>query len=387
MHRAPGEPIRFVIIPDSFKGTLPARGVARAIARGVERAAADCSEAVSITELPFADGGEGTLDAVVASWGTAVRTCAVTDAIGRAARAEFALRAEGTIALVEAAQANGLAAVADAPLRPRESSTRGVGTLVRAALDCGVEEIILTVGGSATTDGGTGLLRELGARFENAAGAQLPDGGGSLADLARIDLAGVDPRVRAVRWRIATDVTNPLTGPCGAAHVFGPQKGATPDDVRQLERGLARLAAVVRSEGGREIEKVAGLGAAGGLAALLFAFFGAELVPGWQLVSEAMGAREIVGAADVVITAEGAFDAQSLDGKVVHGVRQLTPPGVPLIVLAGTVNVDAEAMSRSGVTAAFSILRGPATLAEIAPMTAQHVEWAANQIARLLLLT
>lgn len=381
----PGDPVRIAIIPDSFKGTLPARDVARAIAQGVARAASDAGRDVTITQLPFADGGEGTLEATLAAWQTEARICEATDAIGRDITAGFAVSPDGRIALIEAAQANGLAAVSDVPLRAREATTGGVGRVVRAALECGVEEVILTIGGSATTDGGTGLMRELGARFLDGDGAELPDGGGALIDLAEIDLTGVDPRLHDVRWRIATDVTNPLTGPHGAAHVFGPQKGASPDDVEHLDRCLSRVAEVVRRSGGRELEGLAGLGAAGGLAAILYAFFDAELVPGWELVAGALGAREIIGAADIVITGEGRFDTQSLDGKVIYGVRQMTRPGVPLVVIAGNVSLDAETLARSGVTAAFSICRGPATLAEIAPDTAEHLEWTACQIARLLL--
>lgn len=387
MHRVVHEgPLRVVVIPDSFKGTLSAQKVAHAIARGVERAAADAGQEVVVSELPFADGGEGTLDAVQAAWGTDVLTCDATDAIGRPTMSGFAVSPDGSTGLIEAAQANGLAAVSDVPLRPREATTRGVGDIVRGALDCGVEEILLTIGGSATTDGGTGLLRQLGARFLDADGNELADGGGALIDLAAIDFSELDPRVHDVRWKVATDVTNPLTGAHGAAHIFGPQKGASPDDVLYLDRCLAHLADVVRRSGGREIEDVPGLGAAGGLAALLYAYFDAELHPGWELVSEALGAPEIVGDADFVVTGEGRFDTQSLDGKVIYGVRQLTKESAPLVVIAGKVSVDGEALARSGVTAAFSICRGPISLKELGPATAEHLTWTAYQIFRLALL-
>ncbi|WBL19126.1 glycerate kinase [Citricoccus sp. NR2] len=378
-------PLRVAVIPDSFKGTLDARRVATAIADGVRRAAGEAQQDIIVDELPFADGGEGTLDAVLAAWGTSAQSCATTDAIGRPCDAEYAISADGRIGLIEAAQANGLAAVSDVPLRAAEATTRGVGTLVRAALDEGVDEILLTIGGSATTDAGTGLLRELGARFFDVNGVELPDGGGSLLNLATIDLSGIDPRVREVTWRIATDVTNPLTGPQGAAHVFGPQKGAALEDVEHLDRCLKHLAEVVAESGGKSLDGVAGLGAAGGLGALLYAFFTVELVPGWEMVSDALGAAEKIGQADLVFTGEGRFDTQSLDGKVIHGVRQLTAETTPMIVLAGQVAVDAEALQASGVTAAFSIGRGPGTLGETAPHTAENLTWTAYQVARLLL--
>lgn len=380
-----GRPIRVVAIPDSFKGTLSAKHAAAAIADGVTRAAAEYRCDVSVTELPFADGGEGTLDAVLAAWGTDVLSCEASDVIGRPTASSYAVSPDGTTGLIEAAQANGLADVSDVPLQPREATTRGVGSIVRAALDRGVSEVLLTIGGTATTDGGTGLLRELGARFLDAAGEELPDGGGSLHALETIDLSGLDERVREVRWRIATDVTNPLTGPHGAAHIFGPQKGAAPEDVEHLDRCLSRLSEVIARSGGRELGDTAGLGAAGGLAALLYAFFDAELVPGWEMVSEALSAATVVGDADLVITGEGGFDNQSLDGKVVHGVRQLTAEGTPLVVIAGNVSVDADALAKSGVTAAFSICRGPIALEQLGPNTAEHVTWTAYQVARILL--
>ncbi|MGO1593527.1 MAG: glycerate kinase [Ancrocorticia sp.] len=376
---------KVVAIPDSFKGTLSAREVAGAMRRGVERAATTLDIHVDVSEIPFADGGEGTLEAVLAAWGTAAQACDATDSLGRPIRSHYGVSPDGKTGLIEAAQANGLAAVSDVPLRPREATTRGVGAMVRAALDQGVQEILLTAGGSATTDGGTGMLRELGMRFLDKNGNELPDGGGCLVELATIDVENVDPRAFDITWKIAADVTNPLTGPHGAAHVFGPQKGATPEDVEVLDAALANMARVAEAVGGQQTEGVPGLGAAGGIAALLHAFFRVELEPGWQMVSQALGAPETVGSADLVLTGEGRFDSQSIDGKVIYGVRQFTPPAVPLVVLAGQVGITSEDLERSGVTAAFSIARGPSTLEEIAPQTAELVEWNAYQIARFWL--
>ena len=374
-----------VVIPDSFKGTLAADGVARAMRAGIERAAASYGVDVRVTEIPFADGGEGTLDAVREAWGAKLLSCAATDALGRAVRSGYCISADERLALIEAAQANGLAAVSDVPPRPRDASTRGVGRIVRDALRRGVSEILLTVGGSATTDGGTGMFRELGARFLDASGCELPDGGGALGDLAAIDFSNLDPRVNEVRWKVAVDVTNPLTGPTGAAAIFGPQKGADEEDVVVLDAGLANLARVLREAGGRDVLAVPGLGAAGGMAAILHAFFDVELEPGWQMVSEAVDAEVRLASADLVLTGEGRFDAQSLAGKVIHGVRQLTPTGVPLVVIAGGVELTPEELERSGVSAGFSICPGPSVLATLAPRTAELVEWTAYQVGRLWL--
>ncbi len=379
------DPVHVVVIPDSFKGTLAADRVARAMNAGVSRAAQSYGIDIRVTEIPFADGGEGTLDAVREAWGSELITCEATDALGRPVRSGYCISADGRLALIEAAQANGLAAVSDVPLCPRDASTRGVGRIVRDALSRGISEILLTVGGSATTDGGTGMFRELGARFLDAAGRDLPDGGGALRDLAAIDFSHLDPRVGEVKWKVAVDVTNPLTGSAGAAAVFGPQKGAGAQDVVVLDAGLVNLARVLRDAGGGDVLDVPGLGAAGGMATLLHAFFDVELEPGWQMVSEAVEASRYLAEADLVVTGEGRFDAQSLDGKVIHGVRQLTPEDAPLVVIAGGVELTPEELERSGVTAAYSICSGPSTLEEVAPRTAELVEWAAYQVGRLWL--
>ena len=372
-----------VVVPDSFKGTLSARAVASAMRRGIERAASDSGALVQVNELPFADGGEGTLEAILDAWGTSPRECEATDSLGRPITSSYGISPDGKMGLIEAAQANWLSAVSDVPLRPRQATTRGVGEIVRKALDDGAEQILLTAGGSATTDGGTGMLRQLGMRFLDSEGAELPDGGGALSQLDRIDLTNLDPRAYKITWKIAADVTNPLTGPHGAAAVFGPQKGATPEDVEVLDEGLATLARAAEAAGGKPTEDIPGLGAAGGIAALLHAFFTVELEPGWQMVSEVLGATAIVGEADLVLTGEGRFDSQSIDGKVIYGVRQLTSADTPLVVLAGEVGVTPEDLERSGVTAAFTICRGPSSLKEIAPRTAEYVELAAYQVARI----
>lgn len=377
-------PFRVAVVPDSFKGSTSAVDVAEAMARGARAAFDDHEVPVTVTTLPFADGGEGTLDALLGAWGTKPLTVETTDALGRPTRARYGLSPDGTIGVVEAAEANGLPGVSDVPPRPLSATTRGVGPLVVALLDAGVEEILLCIGGSATTDGGTGLLGALGARFLSADGSELPDGGGPLGDLASLDLDGLDPRARDVRWRIACDVTNPLVGAEGAAAVFGPQKGAEPEDVRVLDSGLRRLADVLAEATGEDVRDRAGMGAAGGMPATLTALFGAEVLPGARMVAEVLGAEHVLSVADLVLTGEGRFDSQSLNGKVVDAVRRLTPAHVPVVVIAGSVAITEDELRRSGVTAAFSIARGPRSLESMREEAVSAITWAAHNCCRLL---
>lgn len=378
-------PFRVAVVPDSFKGTAPAASVAEAMARGVREAFAGSAAGVEVRTLPFADGGEGTLDAFLGAWGVPARECPTTDALGRPVTARYGISPDGRTAVVETAEANGLPAVSDVPLRPLDATTAGVGALVTAVLDAGVEEIVLCLGGSATTDGGAGLLRSLGARFLDAAGAGLPDGGGALAALDEIDLSGLDPRARKVRWRVACDVTNPLLGPAGAAATFGPQKGATPADVVALDAGLARLADVLAAATGVDARNLPGTGAAGGMPLVLTAALGAELVAGSQLVAETLGLADVLAGADLVLTGEGRLDTQSLHGKVVDAVRRSTPAGVPVVVIAGDVAAPLGDLRAAGITAAFSIAPGPRTLAELGRDVLAELERTAANVTRLVL--
>lgn len=379
-----GFPVRVAVVPDSFKGSARAVDVAAAMERGVRDAFGAAGIEVTVHTLPFADGGEGTLDALLGAWGAEALTVDTTDALGRPVRARYGLSPDGRTGIIEAAEANGLPLVSDVPLCPLTATTRGIGPLVTALLDAGVEEILLCIGGSATTDGGTGLLRALGARLLDRDGAELPDGGGSLTALDRLDTSGLDPRARTVRWRIACDVTNPLVGDRGAAAVFGPQKGAGPDDVRVLDAGLARLADVLAQATGEDVRDRPGLGAAGGLPAPLTALLGAEAVPGSRMVADVLDAERLMAGADLVLTGEGRFDGQSLGGKVVDAVRRLAPAGRPVVVIAGDVSVTPEELRRSGVTAAFSTARGPRSLERMSEEVLADIEWTTSNCCRLL---
>ncbi len=359
--------MKVVIAPDSFKESLPAAEAAVAIAQGVLRV---CSDA-RIDICPMADGGEGTVAAMVAATGGEFASADVFGPLGAQARAKFGLlgessdssglpgelgfsaamgRADGEgasdrrVAVVEMAAASGLALVAPDLRDPLRTTTFGTGQLILAALDAGAREIIVGVGGSATVDGGAGCAQALGATFLDSAGELLVCGlaGGGLDDISTIDLSDLDPRLSETTIRIAADVTNPLVGPQGAASVYGPQKGATPETVIILERNLQHFAAVVENELGVEIASVPGAGAAGGLAAGLVAFAGGEIEPGAKLVAEKVGLSRRLKGADLAITGEGRLDASSASGKTPFGVlEEARMRDVPVICIAGQVAGDA----------------------------------------------
>lgn len=374
------------LAPDTFKGSLAAADAVAAMTAGVRQSLGDRARIIAV---PLADGGEGTLDALLGGWAGTAERVETVDALGRPTTARFGLSADRRTAIIEAAEANGLPAVMDAPWAPLRADAYGVGLIARHALDAGVEQILLCIGGSASTDGGTGLLRGLGARFLGEDGTEVAPGGGGLGDIRRIDLTALHPRARAVSWRVAVDVDNPLTGPRGAAAVFGPQKGATPEDISVLERGLTHLAASLEDvPGGAPIVPSApGLGAAGGIPLAAAVILGAELVPGSRLVSEALRLEELLSEADLVITGEGSFDSQSLDGKVVDLVRSTTPPGAPIIVIAGRVALSAQEVRAAGITAAFSLAPGPATLESLVENARERLtEVTAHAVAALTAL-
>jgi glycerate kinase len=351
-----------VVAPDSFKGALSAVDIAAAMAAGVRLALGDD---VRIIECPLADGGEGTLQTLLSAPGATLHTADVHDALGRRRRADYAVTADSRVAIIEAAEANGLPHVSDVSPAPLRADTFGVGEIMLSALDDGVEDIVLCIGGSATTDGGTGLLRALGVRFLDHRGRDVASGGGGLGDIASVDLAGLDPRARNIRWKVACDVDNPLVGDQGAAAVFGPQKGASAADVAVLDAGLAHLARVLEQAAGVDVAAIAGAGAAGGLPACLLAVFDAELVAGMDLVADVVHLEEVLAEADLVITGEGRFDSQSLRGKVVHGVLRRTPAHVPVVVVAGSVQLSVAETRAAGIAGAFSIASGPAELSRL----------------------
>jgi glycerate kinase len=337
--------MRVLVAPDKFRGTLSARQAAEAVATGWRRARPDDE----LDLAPMADGGEGTMEALVDALGGEVIRATVHGPRDDPIEAAFGIvgTGGGRIAIVEMATASGLELLASARRDPRVTTTRGTGELIRAALDQSPARLIVGMGGSATNDGGAGMAQALGVRLLDAAERELRGGGAALLDLARIDSTGLDPRLRTIVCVAASDVDNPLTGPNGASAVYGPQKGASTEDVLLLDRALAHLSAVVHRDMGVDLSDEPGAGAAGGLGFGLMAFLGARVRHGVEVVSDALGLPERMEAADLVITGEGKLDAQSLRGKTPAGVLRLARErSIPAVVVCG----DAESgLSLPGV--------------------------------------
>lgn len=375
--------MKIACVPDSFKGSVTAAEAAAALAAGARQAHPEAE----ILQLPFADGGEGTLDALLAVWGREPELVTTVDALGRKTDARYGLSPDGKTAVIEAAEANGLPQVSDVPLQPLVADTYGVGLIAGHVLDAGVEEILLCIGGSATTDGGTGILRGLGAEFLDDHGAGVPAGGGGLGQVAQVEDSGLHPRAREVRWRIAVDVENPLVGPQGAAAVFGPQKGAGAQEIETLDRGLGQLAQVLAGITGGSADSyrhAEGFGAAGGIPLSLVALLGAEVLPGSTMVAEAVGLEAALAGADIVLTGEGRLDSQSLSGKVVDAVVARAPRSAAAVVVAGAVQLSAAECRGHGITAAFSIAHGAASLEELQSDAASLIEDTAAHACALL---
>jgi glycerate kinase len=336
-----------VVCLDKFRGSLSAADAGAALAHGLRRG----RPGLEVVVLPVADGGEGTVAAVLDAGATAV-SCRVTGPLGQKVDAVLAVR--GDRAVVELAQASGLHLL-DEPA-PLAASTYGTGELIRAALDRGARTLVLAVGGSATTDGGAGLLAALGARLLDGRGEQLPPGGAALRDLADVDLGGLDPRLAGCSVVLASDVDNPLLGPSGAAAVFAPQKGADADGVAQLEAGLARWADRVAAATGRDLSGAAGAGAAGGTGFAALAVLGARRRPGIDVVLDEIDADRYLATAGLVIVGEGRLDAQTLRGKAPVGVAARTPAGVPVVAVSGDCTVAEGALRAAGISGSWTLL-------------------------------
>ncbi|MGQ9571761.1 MAG: glycerate kinase [Dehalococcoidia bacterium] len=375
--------MRIVVAPQEFKGSLTAIEAAQAMAEGLRRVLPDAS----LTLVPMADGGPGTVEAVVAAAKNGRRmTAAVHDALGRPLEAAWGIIDDDT-AVVEMAAASGLTLLAESERDPRIASTYGTGELIRAALDAGCRRIIVGMGGSATNDGGAGMAQALGARLLDGAGQDLPPGGAALARLARIDLSGLDSRLGGCQVRAASDVFNPLCGPQGASLVYGPQKGATAEVAQELDAALRHYAQVIERDLGVRVLDLAGAGAAGGLGAGLVAFLGAEIVLGAQLVAEAVGLRQKLDGADLVITGEGRLDVQTGFGKAVWEVARLAREcGLPVIAIAGSLAEDYGSALGEAFDGAVAITPRAMSVEEAMAQAAELVADAAEGVARLLLV-
>ena len=373
--------MKIVIAPDSFKESLSAPDVAQAIARGVHQALPNASTIC----LPMADGGEGTVEAVLGATNAECRTRNVQNANGDPITANWALLEDGT-AVIEMAAAAGLEHIPRDRRNPLRASSYGVGELILDALNAGAKRLVLGLGGSATNDAGAGMMQALGLRMLDQQGAPLEPGGAALARCHRIDTSGLDPRLATLDVTIASDVNNPLCGPTGASAVFGPQKGASPDQVKQLDQALACFANACQVAQGKDVRDLPGSGAAGGVGFAAHAFMNTRFRPGVEVIADISRLAVAVQGAALVITGEGKMDAQTLHGKTPMGVAKIaSAAGVPVIAIAGSLGPGYQALYGVGIAAAFSITSGPMTLDDACKQAATLLEHRASDIMRVWL--
>jgi len=375
--------MKILIAPDSYKNALSALEVAKSLKSGLQKVFSDADFEI----LPMADGGEGTVEALIdATQGEIIKTT-VHDPLMRSIESSFGITGDGITAVIEMASASGIQLITSEERNPWITTTFGTGELIHAALDKGCRDIILGIGGSATNDGGRGMAAALGVKFLDAAGNSVGTGGGSLSDVARIEMSDLDERIRETKIMVACDVTNPLTGPDGAAHVYGPQKGADPDMVKELDSNLEKLSNLIAEQLGKEVGNIPGAGAAGGLGAGLIAFLGGELVEGVPIIAAKTGLDEAVSKADIVITGEGGIDFQTQFGKTPYGVAQVAKKhGKPVVAVAGTIGEGADELYSKGIDAVVSILDSPMSLEDAIQKTPALLETAGERIGRLLSL-
>ncbi|MEM6162109.1 glycerate kinase [Erwinia sp. P6884] len=373
--------MKIVIAPDSYKESLSAQQVATQIELGFREIFPDAH----YVKLPVADGGEGTVEAMVAATDGHIVRLDVTGPLGESVPAFYGLSGDGSCAYIEMAAASGLELVPAAKRDPLITTSWGTGELIRNALDKGVEHFIIGIGGSATNDGGAGMVQALGAKLLDKRGEQIGFGGGELSSIDSIDMREFDARIQHCRFEVACDVTNPLLGKEGASAVFGPQKGATPELVTQLDNALAHYAGIILRDLGIDVLSVPGGGAAGGMGVALHAFCQAELRRGIEIVTEALGLDELVKEATLVITGEGRIDSQTIHGKVPIGVAKVAKRyNKPVIGIAGSLTEDVSVVHQHGLDAVFSVLYSICTLEEALDNAAENVRMTARNIAASL---
>ncbi|WP_318504427.1 glycerate kinase [Photobacterium leiognathi] len=375
--------MKIIIAPDSYKESLTAMEVATAIENGFRQVIPN-SEYI---KLPMADGGEGTVQSLVdASNGTIIEH-SITGPLGEQVNGFFGLMGDGKTAIIEMAAASGLHLVSPDLRNPMLTTSCGTGELILAALDKGVEHIIVGIGGSATNDGGIGMAQALGVRFLDENNKQISYGGGALDRLHHIDISNIDPRLVSVKLEVACDVDNPLCGEKGASQVFGPQKGATPEMVTQLDNNLAHYAEIIKRDLGKDVKDMAGAGAAGGMGAALLGLFNAQLRPGIEIVMDAVNLADVLKDADLVITGEGRIDSQTIHGKTPIGVARTAKRfNKPVIGIAGSLSYDCNVVHEHGIDAVFSVVPRSVSLAEALAEAAINVELTARNVAAIYAL-
>ncbi len=353
--------MKIVIAPDSFKESLSAGEVAEAIEEGVRRVFPQAE----VEQVPLADGGEGTVRTLVEATGGKVEEVEVTGPLGNKVKANYGILGDKKTAVIEMAAASGLPLVPRQKRDPSRTTTYGTGELIKAALGAGCREFIIGIGGSATTDGGAGMAQALGAKLLDGKGKDIGFGGGELRRLRSIDIAHLDRRLRESKVTVASDVDNPLCGDRGAAHVYGPQKGATPEMVEKLDKALQHFAKILKRDLHKDVADIPGAGAAGGLGAGLIAFLGATLRSGVDIVMEVVGLEEKILAADLIITGEGKMDKQTIYGKTPSGVAKLAGKHKKrLIGICGMLGAGAEVLYRHGFQALFPNRKGSMSMEE-----------------------
>ena len=373
--------MKIVIAPDSYKESLFALAVATQIELGFK----EIFPNAQYLKVPMADGGEGTVQAMVEATQGRVVELEVTDPLGRRITGFYGLTGNGQMAMIEMAATSGLALVPPAQRDPRITSSYGTGELIVAALNAGARHLILGIGGSATNDGGAGMLQALGVKLLDAHGQQLVPGGAALALLDRIDVSGLDARLADCTIEVACDVDNPLTGKRGASAIFGPQKGATPEVVQELDAALKHFAAIIERDLGMDVDAVAGAGAAGGMGAAMMAFLKGQLRPGCEIIAKAVGLDAAVRDADLVITGEGRIDHQTIFGKTPFGVATVAKRyGKPVIGVAGGLGTNAHVVYDHGIDAIFSVLSSICTLDDALRDAEHNVRSSARNIAAVL---
>lgn len=373
--------MRIIVAPDSFKGSVSALGVANAMEKGIHAVFPQAQ----VIKVPIADGGEGTVEALVTATGGQVIEQEVVGPLGFPVLAKWGILGDGETAVIEMAAASGLTLVPKEKRDPRITTTYGTGQLIKSVLDRGIRKLIIGIGGSATNDGGSGMANALGAKFLDKQGAELVPGGAALAGLDRIDLSGLDARLGSMEIMVACDVDNPLCGPRGASAVYGPQKGATPEMITELDAALKAYAAIAAAATGKDIAESPGAGAAGGLGAGLLFYTQAKLRPGVEIVLETTGFDELVADADLIITGEGRTDFQTAFGKAPVGVAKIAKKyGKPVVCLSGGLGQGHEDVLCQGIDSVMSCVPQPMPLEECMECGAALVEAATERLCRLV---
>lgn len=371
--------MKIIIAPDSFKGSLSAVEVANAINKGIKNAYPEAETHL----LPVADGGEGTMETLVSATNGEIRDVTVIGPLGYEVKAAYGILGDGETCVIEIASSSGLALVPEGKLAPLDATTYGVGQLINQALNDGFTSFIVALGGSATNDGGAGMLQALGLKLLDKSGKEIGYGGGQLGDIVEVDASFLDPRIKKSKFLIASDVENPLIGKKGASHIFGPQKGATPEDVKVLDENMSHWADQIARVTGISLHELPGSGAAGGIGGAFLAFFPAKMERGVDVVLEYVEFQRYLKNADLVITGEGQVDSQTASGKTPFGVAQAAMKGnVPTIILAGAVGKGVEVLYDFGVVSVNSIVDGPMTLYESMTQATYLLEKSAEQIIR-----